>query len=313
MNNSACLCRHVRRIARAYELGFFVEVRRYSGFIYRACGLNLELRETTEKELDMKNVHIICLAMAALFMASTGHAKIAKNERDLIIVTHLDLSKDAKAWNVVYGFVEKSGVSQAKLHLKKKYRELHIIQTKRRDKNKKATVKKIVNLINRVTQRKGTKAVDMIWMTHGHKKGKISLQSAKKKKNVKLSVKAKLAKKVKKLLKPAQIAKLRMLQSTACYGASAINGWLEMGFKVASGSKKIYADSPSTQKVFLKSWKKGKAYGKSIKAMNDARGRKKWDNVASKMDKFKGAVDSTRKVRGSKCLTINCSPSKKCK
>ena len=52
----------------------------------------------------------------------------------------------------------------------------------------------------------------------------------------------------------ADRAKLRMVFSTACFGASHRMAWREAGFKTVSGSREIYADSASSYLPFLSSW-----------------------------------------------------------
>ena len=109
--------------------------------------------------------------------------------------------------------------------------------------------------------------------------------------------------------------KLRALFSTACYGKSAINGWLAAGFKVVSGSRAVYTDSAASHPKFLKSWKKGKSFKKSVKTAN--KGQHKfdfWDKQTAKMKRMKGLeIDSHREVKGARCLTINSDPDKVCK
>ena len=117
-------------------------------------------------------------------MPTIANAKVKKAERDLILVTHLDVPGSNSAfWKAVYSFIEKAGVSTAVKHLKKSYRAIHVIQTSPKDKKKKATLEKVVALFDRVASRKGTKAIDVIWMTHGLTKGRITLQHPTKKKN----------------------------------------------------------------------------------------------------------------------------------
>ena len=250
-------------------------------------------------------------------------AKVGKNQRDLVIVTHLDLNnsdgKGAKAWGTVYNFIERSGVASTKRHLKKHYRKVHVIQTKKRDTEKTATAAAIAQLLKKVTKRKKTKAVDMIWMTHGLTEGRVDLQHPTKNKNLRTPIHATedqdgLATEIRNAVGAEGQAKLRILYSTACFGKSAIKGWLEAGFKVASGSKGVFTDSASSHPKFLKAWKKGKSFRKSVKAANKNQKLDFWDKAAKKLKRFKDSnVNSFRVIKGKRCLKIDSNPSKKCK
>ena len=255
------------------------------------------------------------LLAAAILMPSLAGAKVKKTERDLVLVTHLDVpGDDSRFWKVVYDFIERAGVSTAKKHLKDKYRKIHVIQTSRKDKKRKATLNKVVALFKKVTDRKATKAVDVIWMTHGLPKGKIELQKPKSKKNQKLSVENDVAPAMQAALGRSGVAKLRALYSTACFGKSAINGWLAAGFKVVSGGKKVYTDSASSQPKFLRAWKNGSTFGKSVDEANRAQKLDLWDKLVSLSRRYdKGDLDSFRIVRGSKCLKLSSNPGKNCK
>ena len=266
---------------------------------------------------------VLTVLLIAFVIPNAAFAKVGKEQRDLVIVTHLDLgqsdAKGKKAWDVVYAFIEKSGVAQTKLHLKRHYRKVHVIQTKKRDKKKTATAKAVANLLKKVTKRKKTKAVDMIWMTHGLPGGKVDLQHPKEDKNFRLPIhktdkRDGLATKIRNAVGPEGQAKLRMLYSTACFGKSALKGWLEAGFKVASGSRGVFTDSAASHPKFLKSWKKGESFKKGVKAANKNQKRDFWDKTTKKLKKFKTSnVDSFREIRGAHCLTIDSNPSKACK
>jgi len=255
--------------------------------------------------------------LACILAVPNAEAAVKKSERDLILITHLDPSEDGEFWNAVYTFIENNGVSSAKRHLSDQYREIHVIQTKRSDTKKKATMAKVVTLLDTVTKRKKTKAVDMLWMTHGLSRGRIQLQRKKQgdDPNVTLSVKNKLAEKIRSTLSNRQRAKLRALHSTACYGASAMEGWIHAGFKVVSGGRRVYADAASSQPKFLKAWKAGKSFKKSIAAANESQERDWWDKQVAKLSRYKDRyeVDSYRKMKGQRCININTTPSKVCK
>jgi hypothetical protein len=263
----------------------------------------------------VKVTSLFVLLAASFLMPTIASAKVKKAERDLVLITHLDVpGSDSVFWKAVYSFVEKAGVSTAVKHLKGDYRAIHIIQTRTKDKKKKATLEKVVALFDRVASRKATKAIDVIWMTHGLKKGRISLQHPTKKKNKTLSVRDDIAPALSTALGQSGIAKLRMLYSTACFGKSAIDGWRTAGFKVVSGGRKVYTDSASSQPKFLRAWKKGSTFRNSVNAANKAQKLDLWDKLVSLSKKYdKEDLDSFRVIKGAGCIKLNSNPSKKCK
>jgi hypothetical protein len=271
--------------------------------------------EGIKMKANMKYRISIFVCLAALMMSGTATAKVKKNERDLILVTHLDLSKtgEKKFWDKVYTFIESQGIRTAKKHLEDHYRKVHVIQTKPSDNKKKATLEDVVSLFKKVTDRKKTKAVDAIWMTHGLGGGKIELQASSGNGNKKYSVLNHIAPAIEQAIGSNGQKKLRALYSTACFGKSAIDGWLKVGFKVASGGRKVYTDSASSQPKFLKSWKKGETFKKSVDNANKAQKLDMWDKLVALSKRYdKSELDSFREMKGAGCLTIESNPTKKC-
>ncbi|HET7531152.1 MAG TPA: hypothetical protein VFJ98_09365, partial [Mycobacteriales bacterium] len=114
-------------------------------------------------------------------------------------------------------------------------------------------------------------------------------------------------------LTAGQRAKLRMLFSTACFGASHRLAWRAAGFKTVSGSREVYADSAASYQPFLTSWVAGLSFGVSVAAANAAGATSAWDPVASawllsKGSQFWDDVDSFRLTSGSTGLTIGTMP-----
>ena len=163
----------------------------------------------------------------------------------------------------------------------------------------KATRDDLVNLFSKVTARKGTKAVDVIWMTHGHRKGKVELQKPSGGGNTKFSVADQLGPKIKLAVDKAGQKKLRVLYSRAYYGASAIEGWRSMGFKVVSGDRKVYTDSASSQPKFLRAWNKGNSFKEAVANANRAQKLNVWDKLLRLSTQYeKKDLGSYRELKG---------------
>lgn len=108
--------------------------------------------------------------------------------------------------------------------------------------------------------------------------------------------------------------KFRMVFSTACYGASHIDEWLDGGFQVASGSEKIYADSLLSFPAFLGTWVLGGSFQEAINAANAADPLRVQDRLASSKFDAEGItqyakdVNSYRRVGGNGNLHISSLP-----
>lgn len=102
-------------------------------------------------------------------------------------------------------------------------------------------------------------------------------------------------------LPPASIAHLRSVLETACYGASHMQSWVNLGFAAAAGSRGVHADSQASFPTFLEYWHQGFSFGEAIDAANRADAAKLWDRWAN--TRFPD-VDSHRLVAGSVSRTI---------
>ena len=97
--------------------------------------------------------------------------------------------------------------------------------------------------------------------------------------------------------------KLRLLNSTACYGESHNGDWLGAGFKVASGAKRVNANGAHDFPTLLKAWGAGETYLQAQDKGNEAKWIKFYDGMAAKWGL--DDVDSYKVVEGKSDLTIS--------
>ena len=97
--------------------------------------------------------------------------------------------------------------------------------------------------------------------------------------------------------------RLRLLYSTACYGATHAQDFVDAGFRTASGARGICANGPFDFPVQLYNWSKGKTYKSTVKAANHELGLLTHDTLISVLG-FTN-VDSFKIIKGKKLTRIS--------
>ncbi len=221
-------------------------------------------------------------------------ANVVKEHRDLLVfLSNLAPSQQPqKAFYELVSFTAEILTAP----LGTAYRHVHVV------KGSGATRQGLPTKLNTIASTSAVKAVDLIFVTHGLSDGVQFSDTV-------VSMKV-VRDDIKKALSTADRAKLRCLFSTACYGASHVDEWQQAGFKAASGSRRIYADSASSYPAFLSVWGLGGKFQDAVAAANNSDLLRISDNAAKKVLKdWKyeswNDVDSVRVVGGSGGLTIN--------
>jgi len=168
-----------------------------------------------------------------------------------------------------------------------------------------ATELALRNALSAATSGSTITAVDLIFVTHGLNQGVVFANNTIVPINtVRNDLLAHLS--------SAQRAKLRIVFSTACFGASHRAGWIGAGFKAASGSLGVYSDSASSYVPFLGAWALGQSFGSAVIIANLADPFHFWDNLANATflpsTNFPGQANSTRAISGNSALTIDGNP-----
>ncbi len=215
-------------------------------------------------------------------------ATVTKAKRDLIHMISLapQVSSDLRLF---YETIEMASEVTTKAILGSFYRKIHIV------KGSDATLAGLVAKLRSVSSRAGTQAVDLIMSPHGSNKSISFHDAASPIKDVRDEI----------LTIPADCRKkFRTMFSTACYGASHLDGWIQSGFEAASGSNLIYADSLVSFPAFLSAWAAGRSFGDAVAAANasdigdfqDERARAFFRLRGN--DSFADKVDSHRQAKG---------------
>lgn len=241
----------------------------------------------------------LCALAAALGAAEAGAATpVSKQQRELVIISP-DLSQGDATERALYDVIEWGGVGLGVVTLGTKYRTVHLL------KDAGATRTAFVSKLRDVTARTTTRAVDVIFLSHGLDEEVLLADGG-------MTVGA-IRDSIVQRLTVAQRGKLRMLFSTACFGASHRAAWRGAGFKAVSGSRLIYADSAASYSPFLSAWGLGATFQASVAAANLAGGFSAWDSVAKAWLRSRNytdwrRVDSFRLTSGNTGLTIGTMP-----
>jgi len=242
---------------------------------------------------------VLTLTVLGSFGASSAPASVSKSQRNAVVFVS-DLSAGFSGLEVqFYQAVEKAAYLTAVTILGPVYHSVFQVE------GNNATLVALRNALNAATTSSSITAVDLIFVTHGLDNnvvfaGNTSIPIT----NVRNDLLSHLS--------IAQRAKLRIVFSTACFGATHRTGWIGAGFKAASGSKGIYADSASSYVPFLTAWALGQSFGSAINVANLADFFHIWDTLANNTmfanTQFAGQANSTRVISGNSGLTIDGNP-----
>ncbi len=236
-----------------------------------------------------RGIFVLVMGLASAAMGSPLDGKIGRAERVAIVVVEL-ATHAPKDRRFFYEFVEAAAHAETKNRIKPIYGKVVLLS------GVNATLPALQKAMESAANEDRVKAVDMFLHLHGSPGG-ISLRDGH------LSA-AKIAETLSAVTKLP--AKLRALNSTACWGATHIKDFLAAGFKVASGSRKVNANGAHDTPAFLSNWGKGATYFTAQEKGNDSRWIAFYDKIAGSWGM--GAVDSFKEVEGKSDITISDAP-----
>lgn len=244
---------------------------------------------------------LVLLSIGLLVPATAAQAvtPVTKAQREVVVFSP-GLAQGTVLEQAFYDFVEFSAIALATATLGTRYNAVHIVR------GAAATRAGLANKLNEIASRSTIRAVDLVFITHGLTAEVLLADDRWTMGAVRDRIRAGLT--------LADRAKLRMVFSTACFGASHRTAWREAGFKTVSGSREIYADSAASYLPFLSAWALGGTFGASVTAANVAGTPSGWDLAASAWYLSKNRpveasqIDSFRLTAGSTGLTIGTMP-----
>jgi hypothetical protein len=199
---------------------------------------------------------------------SAAQASVSRSNRDAVVFVS-DLSAGFTGAEVTfYQAVEHAAYLAAVTILSPVY--AHVYQVE----GAQATLVALRNALNAATGTSSTTAVDLIFVTHGLNNNVVFAGNT----SVPIST---VRNDLTSHLSIAQRQKLRVVFSTACFGATHRTGWIQAGFKAASGALGVYSDSASSYVPFLTTWALGQSFSSAVTVANLADAFHVWDGLAN--------------------------------
>lgn len=194
---------------------------------------------------------LLCIAtsVSALATESTP-VRINSKDRVLLVTSNLVTHGQPK-YRWLYRFLDTSSVFLAKKSLGGTYRKLYLLG------GKNATAANFTDNIPRLAHDEGTLALDVLLHLHGSP-GALWFEDN-----------GYTTDYLKSALAPAALkGKARLFYSTACYGKSHAQDFVDAGFQTASGSVAVNADSAFSYPATMLKWRYGSAYWSVVRTSN---------------------------------------------
>ena len=187
---------------------------------------------------------------------------VSKDERALLVVANLTTWADGR-YKALYQWLDQNAVSVAKVLMRLHYRQIEALAGPH------ATRESFVRRITDMARDPRTRALDVFLHLHGQP-GKLFFEEGA------VGTEGLAA----QLAGAGLSERLRLLYSTACYGASHAPDFLKAGFRIASGSLGANANGPYDYPVQLLNWGLGQTYRMVARAGNHPAFMSTLDNLA---------------------------------
>jgi len=221
-------------------------------------------------------------------------------QRDLLLFA-ADLRQGTIIEQALLGAIEIGTLRLAVDRLGDAYRRVHVVS------GAGATRQAFADRLDEITADAAVRAVDVIFVAHGAPKGVVFSDGPAAIGDVRDDLRLRFA------TAPARRAKLRMLLSTACYGAAHRAAWRAAGFRVVAGTRGMGSASVNGYLAFLEAWAAGGDFNSAIRAANATVPATIWDDMARVWLRWVGdarwaEVDSGRDISGRSSVTIASLP-----
>lgn len=177
--------------------------------------------------------------------------EVQKDERILLMVTNLSTGGALK-FQKVYEWLDKNAVQLARMLLTDHYRQIDVLS------DAAVTSGNFVERLVSLAQMPGIRAIDVYLGIHGLP-GQLLFDDG-------LFASAEIGDRI----RVAELSgRLRLLYSTACYGASHARDFVAAGFRTASGARGVNANGLYDCPAQFYHWGKGDTYRTTVKAGNN--------------------------------------------
>lgn len=251
----------------------------------------------------MKAVSLFALLASAL-SSVTAFAAVNANQRALVVVSELD-EHSYPELRPLYTALEAITVSVPRNLLSATYASTKILN------GESATLSNLKETLYRLAANPNIKAIDMIVNTHGLDEELFFHDGGRTMSHIQ-----------EELLSPdapfntahtrAMKRKLRMLYSTACFGASHNNEWNAIGFDVSAGAIGVNVNAEAEYGGVLGAWAAGTPFSTGFAISNTDAALAVTDGPLRLAGQLAGNflrfTNSKKRLRGNTAITINSDP-----
>jgi len=179
---------------------------------------------------------------------------VEKGERDLFVVANLSDGGDPR-FQLLYQWLDTNAVSLAWVLMRAHYRRIEALT------GSNVTSSAFVDRISELALDPQIQALDVFLILHGSK-GRLHFDDG-----------TIASSELKTQLQAANLQhRLRLLYSTACYGATHAEDFVNAGFRVASGAIGVNTNGPVDYPIQLHEWSQNKRYKTVVNAGNQRLG-----------------------------------------
>ncbi|MDX8349362.1 hypothetical protein SLH49_15350 [Cognatiyoonia sp. IB215446] len=215
-----------------------------------------------------------------------------RHDRALLVFSSLAISPND--WNWLYEFLDDQGITQAMEKLRRSYATIIAL------KDRQASLRNIISNLRKLATDTQIREIDMIVHCHGFKSGALRLASDNGTGFSDVS-----GEKLEGELKNLGIGdRLRMVYSTACWGAKTAPFFIQGGFTCASGAVGVNTNAGTEYPDFLNRWRRGEGFRWSVEQAYEPITSAASDAFASTIMGFSD-VNSKKKVFGNSTININ--------
>lgn len=215
-----------------------------------------------------------------------------REDRALLVISSLKIG--SSQYLRLYDFLDAQGISQAMDKLSPVYGTIAALR------DSAASKRNILNTLRKFATDTSIREIDLILHCHGLKNGTIRIGQDDGSGFEDVS-----GKDLRDDLKALGIAdRLRMVYSTACYGAMIAQDFVDGGFTCACGAKAVNANSGTEYPDFLNRWKRGEGYRWSVDQAFNPVMTGVAETVARNVMGFND-VDSKKVIKGNSTININ--------
>ena len=244
---------------------------------------------------------IAAALFGSVFASLAAQASVSKSERALVVLSELDQNSYPEL-RPLYTAMERLTADVPRSALAQQYNTLKVLQ------NQSATLSRLKTTLYSLAANSGIKAIDLIVNTHGTEDVLYFYDGGTSMRHIReeiLSPDAPYNEATMLQLKQ----KLRMLYSTACFGATHNAEWIRMGFDVTDGSLGVNANAEVEYPSVVHAWSTGQPYSNGFRLSNTDAALLATDGplrLAGQLgNNFLREVNSKKVFRGNTAITIN--------